>query len=151
MEVNFFILFCAGFQKSNFKVARKPYRNENDSRLKWLEENFVKYLVQWRNSVAECPPLFGDVDRKKMLLSQSTEQGLIISSLAISSLVKVVLQAGAEYVLARRINQDPLEAYFGQQRRKGWRSDAPTVSLFGNNARNIDICKELIGSNVILE
>ena len=86
-----------------------------------------------------------------MLLSESTEEGLIISSLSMVSLVKEVLKEGADYVLVRRINQDPLEAYFGQQRAKNHRCDAPTVKSFGSNVRIIDIGKSSVsGSNVTL-
>ena len=85
-----------------------------------------------------------------MLLSESTEEGLIISSLSMVSLVKV-LKEGADYVLARRINLDPLEAYFGQQRAKNHRCDAPTVKSCESNARIIDIGKSSVsGSNVTL-
>ena len=68
------------------------------------------------------------------------------------SLVKEVLKEGADYVLARRINQDPLEACFGQQRAKNHRCDAPTVKSFGSNARIIHIGKSGVsGSNVTLK
>ena len=50
-----------------------------------------------------------------MLFSQSTEEGLMVSTLSMVALVKESLQSGAAYVLARRINQDPLEAFFGYQ------------------------------------
>ena len=56
-----------------------------------------------------------------------------------------------DYVSARRINHDPWEAYFGQQRAKNQRCDAPTVKSFGSNARIIDIGKSSVsGSNVTL-
>ena len=58
--------------------------------------------------------------KKKMLLSENTEEGLSISSLSIVAIVREILQEGAAYVLGRRVNQDPLEAYFGQQRSKGF-------------------------------
>ena len=50
-----------------------------------------------------------------MLLSDSrpTQEGLIISSTSTVSFVREVLRTGADYGLAGRINQDPLEAYFG--------------------------------------
>ena len=86
-----------------------------------------------------------------MILSESTEKGLIISSLSMVSLVKEVLKEGADCVSARRINQDPLEAYFGQQRAKNHRCDALTIKSFGSNARIIDIGKSSVsGSNVTL-
>ena len=91
------------------------------------------------------------IDREKMLLSDSTLEGLVISSPSMVSSVREFLRAGADYVLARRINQDPLEAYFGQQRRKNNRCDTPTVRSFGHNTRIIDIGKSSVSrSNVAL-
>ena len=85
-----------------------------------------------------------------MLLSQSTEEGLTVSTLSMVALVKESLQSGASYVLARRINQDPLEAFFGYQRRRGGRGEAPTIRTFSSNARNFDVmrCNVVAGSNV---
>ena len=55
-----------------------------------------------------------------MLLSDSrpTQEGLIISSTSTVSFVREVLRAGADYALAGRINQDPLEAYFDNKKEK---------------------------------
>ena len=84
-----------------------------------------------------------------MLLSQSTE-GLMVSTLSIVAFVKESLQSGVAYVLARRINQDPLEAFFGYQRRRGGCGEAPTIRTFSSNARNFDAlrCNIVAGSNV---
>ena len=48
-----------------------------------------------------------------MLLSHSTQESLIILSTSMGFFVREVLRAGADYVLAGRTNQSPLEAYFG--------------------------------------
>ena len=87
-----------------------------------------------------------------MLLSQSTE-GLMVSTLSMVALVKESLQSGAlgaNYVLARRINQDPVEAFFGYQRRRGGSGEAPTIRTFWSNARSFDalLCNVVAGSNV---
>ena len=37
---------------------------------------------------------------------------------------------GVKLLLSERLNQDPLECFFGQQRQKGGGSDNPTVSQF---------------------
>ena len=88
-----------------------------------------------------------------MLLSEEdTEEGLIISSLSMVAIVREILQEGAAYVLGRKVNQDPLETYFGQQRSKGSRNENPTVQLFGSNARILDVTKRSTdGSNVVLD
>ena len=64
-----------------------------------------------------------------MVLSENTEEGLSISSLSMVAIVKEILQEGAAYVLGRRVNQGPSEAYFGQQRSKGFRNENPTAVI----------------------
>ena len=67
------------------------------------------------------------------------------------AIVREILQEGAAYVLGRKVNQDLLEAYFGQ-RNKGFRNENPTVQLFGSNARILDVAKRSTdGSNVVLD
>ena len=83
------------------------------SSLKWLKKDFFKYVENWKNIANRRLPSSERVDREKMLLSDSTQEGLIISSTSTVSFVREILWAGADYVLAGRINQDPLEAYFG--------------------------------------
>ena len=131
---------------------RKPYCDINDPRLQWLEEDFPLYLSTWKENVMSRP-LEGDVDRKKMLLTPETEEGLLVACFSMSSMIKTALNAGAKYVLARRINQDPLESYFGHQRQRGRRHDAPTVGDFASNSKSLDILKHsnVTGSNVEVE
>ena len=87
-----------------------------------------------------------------MCLSHSTEEGLIVSSLSMVKLIKETLQSGADYVLARRLNQDQLQAYFGYCRRRGGHGDAPTIRGFSSNAKNFQAlkCSSVFGSNVQL-
>ena len=87
-----------------------------------------------------------------MLLSENTEEGLIIFSLSMVAIVREILHKGAAYVLGRRVKQGPLKVYFGQQRNKGFRNENPTVQLFGSNARILDVAKRSTdGSNVVLD
>ena len=128
---------------------RKPYSDINDPRLQWLENDFPTYLRKWKE-VVDNRPLVGNVDRKKMFLTQKTEEGLLVACFSMSAIIKSSLNAGAKYVLARRINQDPLESYFGHQRQRGRHHDAPTVRDFASNSRYLDILKHthIAGSNV---
>lgn len=43
------------------------------------------------------------------------------------------------FILSERFNQDPLEAFFGQQRLRGGRSDNPSVKAFLENAQAIRV------------
>ena len=44
-----------------------------------------------------------------------------------------------EFVLTERFCQDPVEEYFGNQRKLGRRRDNPDIHQFGNNANTIRI------------
>ena len=144
-------MYFAGFQNSNYKTSRKPYNDVHDSRLAWLEYDFPNYIAQWRkNAEARSAELGAHVASRLMLLSQSTEEGLLVASLSMSAVVKKCLSSGASYVLARRVNQDPIEAFFGYQRRRGGRGEAPTIRAFSSSARNFDVlrCSAVPGGNV---
>ena len=39
-------------------------------------------------------------------------------------------QPGVKFLYSERFNQDPVEAFFGQQRARGGRNDSPTVQQF---------------------
>lgn len=45
--------------------------------------------------------------------------------------------AKGKFLLSERLNQDPLENYFGKQRSKGGRSDNPTAQLCLQNAASL--------------
>ena len=108
-------------------------------------------MAKWKESV-EARGAALNVPNKKMVLSDVAEEGLLISCRSMHAIVPGTLAAGVEYVLARHINQDPLEAYFWQQRRRGLRYDALTVSAFASNAKSLDTVKfaNIKGSNVKL-
>ena len=55
------------------------------------------------------------------------------------------------FLLSERLNQDPLESFFGQQRARGGRSDNPNVKTFLHNAQAIRIQRTMAighGGNV---
>ena len=43
-------------------------------------------------------------------------------------------QEGVKFLYSERFCQDPLEAFFGQQRAKGGHNDSPTVKQFCENS-----------------
>ena len=87
-----------------------------------------------------------------MFLSTPTEEGLRAASLSMAAIIQECLDLGAEYVLPRRINQDPLESFFGYQRQRVSRGDTPCVALFSATARSSEALKitAISGSNVLL-
>ena len=53
-------------------------------------------------------------------------------------------------ILARRVNQDPIEAFFGYQRRREGRGEVPTIRAFSSSTRNFDVlqCSAVRSGNV---
>ena len=55
------------------------------------------------------------------------------------------------FLLLERLNQDPLESFFGQQRARGGRSDNPNVRSFLHNTQAIRVQRSMAvghGGNV---
>ena len=129
-----------GFQSSNYKQSRQPYTSPDDARLLWLKCDFLQYIKTWKENVNNrILPSNNNINNKKMLLSENTEEGLSISSLSIVAIVRDFARRCR--LCSWKVNQGPLEAYFGQQRSKGFRNENPTVQLFGSNARILDVAQ----------
>lgn len=128
----------------------KPNDEHTTKRLEWLGKEFPNYFGTWKNRVMTrtLPGNQNEIDRSSMLLSTATECGLLMTTKSIVDLIQEAFQQGADYVMTRRINQDPLESHFGHQRQRGRRSDAPTVLMFGYNVRAINTFRSVPGSNV---
>jgi len=105
-----------------------PFTSINDERLKWLETDFIQYLNNWKDAVANRPGQFTAKQRKQMLLSDQTLYGLKLTCKSTVAIVRQLLTAGAPFVLTSHINQDPLEQFFGHCRHKAGSNDNPTVA-----------------------
>ena len=66
-----------------------------------------------------------------MFISWQTYEGFQITVNAVIEICKFLLQEGMEYVLTERLCQDPVEEYFGRQRKLGRRNDNPDIRTFG--------------------
>lgn len=74
-----------------------------------------------------------------MFLSGQTYEGLKITVYSVIEATKFLLGEGIEFVLTERFCQDPIEEYFGNQRKLGRRNDNPDIKTFGYNANTIRI------------
>ena len=139
-----FDLMNTSFHHAQFrkKVDLIPFKKDDpgtESRVKWLSHDFVNYLQSWRQNAM-------------MLFSSATENGLLMTTISMVEVIRLCLNAGAEYVMSRRINQNPLEAHFGHQRQRGRFCDAPTALMFAHNVRSINCFRSNVsGSNVNVE
>ncbi|KAK3929441.1 Transposable element P transposase [Frankliniella fusca] len=113
-----------------------PYSSQNieDKRFDWLRNEFLKYLVDWKKQVDAMakPPKI----KEKMMLPQTTLNGIELSIRAIEGATKFYLKsvaeggAGGPFLMARIFSQDPLEQHFSLQRQGGGGSRAPNPLQF---------------------
>ena len=152
-----FDLMNTSFHHAQFrkKVDLIPFKKDDpgtESRLKWLSHDFVNYLQSWRQNAMNRPLSLSVKEKSMMLFSSATENGLLMTTISMVEVIRLCLNAGAEYVMSRRINQDPLEAHFGHQRQRGRFCDAPTALMFAHNVRSINCFRSNVsGSNVNVE
>lgn len=100
---------------------------------------FLEYLRRWKESTDNRPGNFSQNARSRMFISWQTHEGYKITVHSAIEATKFLLHEGTEFVLTERFCQDPLEEYFGNQRKLGRRSDNPDIRSFGYNANTIRI------------
>ena len=103
------------------------YTNPDDPRLSWLENDFLTYFQEWKDSVQNRQGNFTPHQKASMQLSHQTITGIHISVLSIVECTRFLLQKGMPFVRTAIFNQDPLEGHFGHYRHKGGANDNPTV------------------------
>ncbi|XP_044170181.1 uncharacterized protein LOC122954236 [Acropora millepora] len=121
------------------KTFLAPYTSTEDPRFAWLEGEFLQYLNDWKQSTLDRPGNYTANARSRMFLSWKTYERFQITTYSVIEATKFLLQEGMEYVLTERFCQDPVEEYFGSQRKIGRRSDNPDIKMFGYNDNTIRI------------
>lgn len=101
--------------------------------------DFLEYLRLWKESTDNRPGNFTQNARGRMFLSWQTYEGIRITVHSAIEATKFLLHEGTEFVLTERFCQDPVEEYFGSQRKLGRRSDNPDMRAFGYHANTIRI------------
>ena len=117
----------------------KPYVSIDDERFKWLKEEFLGYLKQWKETISTRQGEFSDAAKEKMFISKQTYEGLQITAYSAVECVQQLLRSGMPYVLTERFSQDDCEEYFSCQRAIGRSSENPNMQQFGYNANNIRV------------
>ena len=118
------------------KPFLKPYSDQADNRFEWLINTFLGYLQEWRDNIDARPGNFTQNAKGRMFISWQTYEGLKITTYSVIEVVKFLLQEGFEKVLTERFCQDPVEEYFGNQRKLGRRCDNPDLAQFGYNDKH---------------
>ena len=72
--------------------------------LQWLKEDFIKYLDDWKEEVAELP--LTNKEKQKCCLSRETQEGMKITGIYITdvkmSTCEVIHRAGAKAIATTR-------------------------------------------------
>ena len=97
---------------------------------RWLT-GFFEYLREWKDSTEQGPSNFTQSARSKLFISWQTYEGFQITVNAVIDICKFVLHEGMENVLTERFCKDPVEGYFGSQRKLGRRNDNQQIRTFG--------------------
>ena len=124
----------------------KPYESPDDERLVWMKDTFLKYLEDWKESVANREGSYTPAEREKMFLSRQTYEGFKITVNSHIEAIKFLLSIGFSYVLSERFMQDVLEDYFGHQRTLGGRSDNPSAQQFKDDDRTLAAQRDIAPS-----
>lgn len=125
-------------QRKN-KDNLKPFTNINDPRFVWLIENFLKYFDEWKVAIENRPGNFTKNAKSRMFISWQSFEGLQMTVYSMIEVTRYLLQNGFRYVMTNRFCQDPVEEFFGCQRKMGGNCDNPDLKNFGygNNAIRI--------------
>ena len=126
------------------KNSLKPYRNIDDPRFNWLQNVFLKYLSDWKESIGERPGQFTLNAKDRMFISWQTYEGTQILVHSVIEATKNLLAQGMEFVLTERFNQDCVEEYFGRQRSAGRQINNPSISQFGYNNNTMRMQRSVV-------
>nr|XP_006814529.1 PREDICTED: uncharacterized protein LOC102801316 [Saccoglossus kowalevskii] len=131
--------------KEEYLRKKKPnlalYRNVNDPRLKWLEQDFLNYFTSWEEKISQWPGNFTKPQRSAMFISRQTMEGLKMTVKSFVETTKYLLNHGVQYFLSEKLCQDPLEAHFSNHRHRGGANNDPNVQAFGYQENAIRLQK----------
>ena len=127
------------------KPFLRPYCSVEDERFTWITSVFLPYFKDWKSKVENRPDQgeLTKTERDKMFIPRQSYEGIVISANSLIECVKFLLNEGMEYVLTERFCQDPVEEYFGNQRKLGRRSDNPDFNQYLYNDNTIRIQREV--------
>ena len=120
-----------------------PFKDANDARFEFLENEFLKYLKDWKAATASRKGSFSKLERSKMFLSEQTYEGIQTSVYSLIESTKFLLDHGFQYVLTNKFNQDPLEEHFGRHRALARRSTNPTLHTLGYQENKLRIQRSI--------
>ena len=123
---------------------KAPYESQDDPRFDWLENDFLKYLHDWSESVNNREGDFTAKDRQRMFLAHQTYEGLQITAKSAIEMTRYLLSQNTPFVLTEHVDQDVAEEYFMRQRSLGRRNENPDLREFGYQDRTIQMQRSIV-------
>ena len=120
-----------------------PYTSENDPRFTFLVNEFLQYLLDWKDSVEQRPGPFTKSERQKMMLTHQTFRGLVMTTKAFVEVTPYLLRNGVQFVLSNKFCQDPIEEHFGRHRAMGRTAQNPSLYTFGHQENQLRLQRQL--------
>ncbi|PIK36055.1 hypothetical protein BSL78_27120 [Apostichopus japonicus] len=97
----------------------KPYTSEDDPRFEWLLKDFLGFLTEWATE-GETIEGLTKKEKAQLCISRQTIAGVYITVHSFTEIARKLLRLeGVRYVLSDKLNQDPIEEFFGKQRGQG--------------------------------
>ena len=92
----------------------KHFFEVEDSRLHWLEKEFLNYLDMWKMS-CQFP--------RKQFISTATYEAIVLTTMSTVHCIRYLLKSGFHFVLTRKFSSDQIEILFSAVRRLGGSND----------------------------
>ena len=115
----------------------------NDFRFNWLENSFLKFFEEWKQSIERHPGNFTRNAKHRTFISHQTYEGLQITVFSTIEATKYLLSLGCSYVLTEKFNQDSLEEHFGNIRSVNRQNDNPSLYQLGYSENVVRIKRSI--------
>ncbi|XP_077484185.1 uncharacterized protein LOC144094136 [Amblyomma americanum] len=83
-------------------ALRMPFYSAEDERLSWLENDFLKYFMEWKEGISY----------KMEFLSDETYEALRVTSMSTVLCTRFLLKSGFHFVLTAKFSSDDVESLF---------------------------------------
>ncbi|KAH7964589.1 hypothetical protein HPB51_027173 [Rhipicephalus microplus] len=149
------IIKCAGTNCINFQHYVHLYEAEKDSHIKIVPKFTSSHVKPSKLGKDECqtcdtgdrrlPVMLNETERNsiekntKLFASQLTTESLRVTLMSVLDIITLLLDKDVRYVLTAKLNQDPLERFFGVVRSFGGDEDHPTIVHFGQIFRLLSL------------
>ena len=81
-----------------------PFKDIHDVRFEFLENQFLKYLKDWKDAIANRKGAFSKLEKSIMFLSEQTYEGILTSVYSLIECTKFLINHGFQYVLTNKFN-----------------------------------------------